>query len=120
MAIVLPVMLLLLSGIIDFGRALQQQLQLTEAVREAARAGAVNGNAVTMQSKVTTLLGSGASLTFNTVTPCNTATPGVDATITVTRAFAPITPLVAMMKYFGTNPTYTITITATGVMGCMG
>ena len=116
----MPVMLLLLFGIIDFGRVLQQQLLLTEAVREGARVGALNGNAATMQGKVNTIVGAGANLTFTTTSPCTpSSTATSDSTVSAKRTFVPITPLVAFMQYFG-GSAVTITISATGAMGCMG
>ena len=42
MALVLPLLLLLLFGIIDFGRVLNAQITLTEAAREGARAAALH------------------------------------------------------------------------------
>jgi Flp pilus assembly protein TadG len=46
MALVLPVLLLLIGGIVDFGRAYFTQIMLTNAAREGARAGIVQGNVV--------------------------------------------------------------------------
>ena len=37
-ALILPLLLLVLGGIIDFGRAYQQQIMLTNAAREGAKA----------------------------------------------------------------------------------
>ena len=37
MALILPVLLLLVGGIIDFGRAFNAQMTLTQAAREGAR-----------------------------------------------------------------------------------
>jgi Flp pilus assembly protein TadG len=116
LAIVLPVMLMLIFGIIDFGRALQQQIQLTEAVREGARAGALNGTTSAMQTKVNTVVGT--AVTFTTTTSCATS-GATDSTVTAKRAYAPVSPIFAVMQYFGSTATG-FTITATGVMGCMG
>ena len=49
-AIVLPVLLLLVFGIIDFGRALNTQNNLTAAVREGARRAAVQYPTVNNQA----------------------------------------------------------------------
>jgi Flp pilus assembly protein TadG len=120
LAIVLPVLLLLIFGIIDFGRALQQQIQLTEAVREGARVGALNGTIATMQAKVATVVGTGVTITYLTTTPCtSTAVAGSDATVTARRTYAPITPVFAVLQFFGGTATG-FTITATGVMSCLG
>lgn len=42
-AMVLPLMLLVLAGIVDFGRAFFTEIQLTNAAREGARASIVSG-----------------------------------------------------------------------------
>lgn len=44
MALVLPVLLLLLMGIIEFGRIFNASLVVTQAAREGARTGAVGGS----------------------------------------------------------------------------
>jgi Flp pilus assembly protein TadG len=120
LAIVLPVLLLLIFGIVDFGRALQQQIQLTEAVREAARVGALSGTATDMQAQVTAVVGAAADVSYPTVTACTSASAaGADATVTARRTYAPISPLFAVMKFFGSTTTG-FTITATGVMACTG
>lgn len=43
MALVLPVLILVLGGIIDFGRLFYTQIMLTNAAREGARAGIIAG-----------------------------------------------------------------------------
>jgi Flp pilus assembly protein TadG len=121
MAIVAPLLLLLLLGIVDFGRLLQQQIQLTQAVREGARLGALGGTNTDVQAQVTQVVGSGVTLTYSNLNVCS-ASSGVnaDSTVTVQRAFAPVTGVFNLMKLFGTAPSGTITLSATGVMGCVG
>lgn len=43
-ALVLPILLMLVVGIMDFGRAYNNQISLTHAAREAARSMAVNND----------------------------------------------------------------------------
>ena len=121
MAIVAPLLLLLLLGIVDFGRLLQQQIQLTQAVREGARLGALGGTTSQVQAKVTQVVGSGVTLTYPNLAVCS-ASSGVntDATVTARRNFAPATGVFTLMRLFGTAPSGTITLSATGVMGCVG
>ena len=45
MAIVLPLLVLLVFGIIDFGRMLNAQIQLSQAAREGVRLAALAGGA---------------------------------------------------------------------------
>jgi Flp pilus assembly protein TadG len=117
LALVLPVLLLLVFGLIDFGRVMQQQIQLTEAVREGARVGALNGTASDMQNQVLTTVGTGTGLGWTTTSPCTGTT--TNSTMTVSRAFDPITPLYTVIKLFQSNPS-SITLSATGVMACLG
>jgi Flp pilus assembly protein TadG len=121
MAIVAPLLLLLLLGIVDFGRLLQQQIQLTEAVREGARLGALGGTNTDVQAQVSQVVGAGITLTYTNLNVCS-ASSGVsaDSTVTAKRAFAPATGVFTLMKLFGTAPSGTITLSATGVMGCVG
>src|SRR3712207_6589249 len=46
-AVVLPLLVLFVFGIVEFGRAYNARLELVSAVREGARAAAVGGTAVT-------------------------------------------------------------------------
>ena len=121
-AIVLPLLLLLLFGIVDFGRAIQQQILITEAAREAARVGSVGGTVVQMQAQITTSVGSGFQ-TGNaapTVSACGpTPTLTTNSSVTITHKFVPLTPVYGLMQIFGVNASAP-TLSATGVMSCVG
>ena len=66
MALVLPMLLFVVFGLIDFGRMLNTQLTLTEAAREGARAAALGQNAdARVQAASTNLRG-----VTDSVTPC--------------------------------------------------
>lgn len=120
MAIVLPLLLLLLFGLVDFGRMIQQQIQLTQAVREGARLGALNGTVADVQAQVAGGVGGGVALTFAGTAVCSAgSTVGADATVTARRTFHPATPVFSIMAMFGPagGP---VTLSATGVMGCLG
>ena len=65
-AIVFPVLLLLLAAVVDFGRAFDAYIVLTNAAREGARFGAVKPSLTVDQVKavvVADVLGSGTNLT---------------------------------------------------------
>jgi TadE-like protein len=117
MAIVLPLLLLILFGIIDFGLALNRQILLTEAAREGARAAAL-GRAGDVDAIVTRIIGEQPSVS---VTPCpvNPA-PGDDATVELGYSYATKTPLGTVMLLFGQGSTGSFELTATGVMPCAG
>jgi Flp pilus assembly protein TadG len=51
-ALILPILLIMVLGIIDFGRAWNLQQTITQAAREAARAAAVDNQEVTTQAQV--------------------------------------------------------------------
>ncbi|WP_436521360.1 TadE/TadG family type IV pilus assembly protein [Actinoplanes sp. HUAS TT8] len=121
-AIVMPVVLLILFGIIDMGRLLQQYIQLTEAAREGARLGALNGTVALVQAKVNGIVGTTAAPSVTqTITICAAnSQAGTDAKVVLTRPYTPITPMVALVKLVGGQTMGTITMSATGVMSCVG
>jgi Flp pilus assembly protein TadG len=120
LAIVLPVMMLLIFGLIDLGRAMSQQIMLTEAVREGARVGALSGTATDVKNQITTVLGSDFVLNPYTPSPCTSmSTNTSDSTVTVAHPYTALTPLFPVLALFGSSTT-SITLTATGVMACVG
>ncbi|MGX6603365.1 TadE/TadG family type IV pilus assembly protein [Micromonosporaceae bacterium Da 78-11] len=120
LAIVLPTMLLLIFGLIDFGRVMQQQIQLTEAVREGARVGALSGTIADVKTQVSGVVGSDVTVTYTTVAACSSASAaGADAIVVATRPFAAITPVFAVMQMFSAS-SGTITLRGVGVMSCIG
>ncbi|HLF99668.1 MAG TPA: TadE family protein [Acidimicrobiia bacterium] len=106
-ALVLPVLVLLLFGIIEFGRGYNAQISLQGAVREGARALAIgNGDPVAAVESAAPSL-SGIAVTTSGA-PC---AAGTTASVTASYPFTYNVPL------FGTA---TKTLTATGVMRCGG
>lgn len=108
LAVVLPVLMLLLWGIVEFGRGYSATLQLTSAVRKGARAAAlVSGD----PAAVTT---NAAGLSGVTVTPTPCPAPvstGSEAKVTATY------PFTYDILFFGKR---TVTLKATAVMRCGG
>jgi Flp pilus assembly protein TadG len=119
-AIVLPVLLLLVFGIIDFGRALNAQIALTQAAREGARLDALNQpNLVTRTQAAAGSLGSAASVTM--VYQCQTGdgSKNVDAKVQTSYSFHFVTPVGAIAGMFGGSGFGSpITLTAQGVLPC--
>ena len=115
MALVLPLLLVLLFGIIDFGRALNAQITLTEAAREGARAAALGLDG---RSRVSSAAGPVAVDEVD-LTGCD-GDPSADAVVRVSHAFRPVTPVGALMEFFGGESDGSFTITARGVMPCVG
>ncbi|MDQ1729876.1 MAG: hypothetical protein QOK10_35 [Pseudonocardiales bacterium] len=108
-ALLLPVLVLLVFGIIDFGRVLNAQITVSQAAREGARLAALaNPNACTRAAAA----GTGLSLTCSgnvTITACSaTANQTSDAQARVRYAVS------GLILFPG------ITVTGTGVMPCQG
>lgn len=116
-ALLLPLLLLLLFGIIDFGRALNAQITLTQAAREGARLDALGEPNVVSGTQ---LAATGLNPVSVTVTACPAnAGAGVNATVKATYTFTFVTPLGSIARMFGASTIGpTITLTATGVMPC--
>jgi Flp pilus assembly protein TadG len=115
-ALVLPVLLLLVCGIVDFGRALHAQVVLAQAAREGARLAALGES-----DTVTRTLAAAGSLSGVdvdvTVCPANLAP--ADAVVTVTHEFTFVTPIGAIADVLG-GDIGPITLTGRGVMRCLG
>ena len=104
-AILLPVLVMLVFGIIEFGRYYNATITLTHAAREAVRRVALNtGSAVTAGQAA-------ASPLMVTVTTGGACANGADATATVSYVFSYDIPLVKS----GSS-----TISRTAVMKCGG
>jgi Flp pilus assembly protein TadG len=93
-ALMLPVFLLVVFGVLDLGRIVFLQAQLENAVREGARAGRVmqSFNTSTVQNRVKSQAGlSGANVTASCSSPC-----GYGSTVTVT-ATLPVSVVVGLV-----------------------
>jgi len=116
-ALLLPVLLLLVFGIIDLGRALNAQITLTQAAREGARLAALSEANVVSRTQTAATGLSGVTVT---VTACPSGSGAAsDATVQVSYPFTFLTPLGAIAKLFGdSGPGSSLTLTATAVMAC--
>jgi len=116
-ALLLPVLLLLLFGLIDLGRALNAQITLTQAAREGARLAALSQANVVSRTQAAAIGLSGVTVT---VTACPSGNGAAsDATVQVSYPFTFITPLGAIGRLFGgSGPGSSLTLTATAVMAC--
>jgi Flp pilus assembly protein TadG len=123
-ALILPLLMLLVFGIIDFGRALNAQITLTQAAREGARLDALGqSNAAVVSRTQTAATGLNLNAPNGSVTETQVCMPNAgataDAQVTVSYQFSFITPVGAIAGLFGGSgfggP---ITLTAQGVMPC--
>jgi Flp pilus assembly protein TadG len=113
---VLPVLLLLVFGIIDFGRMLNAKITLTEAAREAARSAALQTAAAGI-ARAAAITDPAIGTTTPTVTDCtNDAATQAEATLTYQFTF--VTPI-GFMAGFLNGSNSTVPLTAKSVMQCM-
>ena len=116
-ALLLPLLLLLVFGIIDFGRAINAQITLTQAAREGARLAALGQPNVASRTQAAAV---GLSGVIVSVKPCPSgATQTTDASVTARYSFSFVTPVGAIAGLFGGNGFGSpITLSATGEMPC--
>ena len=109
-AIILPILLTLVFGIIEFGRGYEAKVQITGGVREGARALAL-GQSVSAADQAVKDAVPGIDLTGATFTNTSCPAGGADgnATVKISYNLPSLTPLV---------PSGSINLTATGVMRC--
>jgi Flp pilus assembly protein TadG len=109
--------MLLVFGIVDFGRALNAQVTLTQAAREGARMAALGEPNVVSGTKAAA---TGLNPVSVTVTSCPTggAAAGTSAVVQVSYSFSFVTPVAAIASIFGSSFGSTMTLTAQGVMPC--
>ncbi|WP_344125586.1 TadE family protein [Luedemannella flava] len=112
-ALVLPVLLILVFGIIDFGRMLNAKITLTQAAREGARAAAVSSYANGV--KWTRDAANGSLGTLNpTVESCADDATRVAARVRVSYDFTFVTPIGALI-----GSSSTMTLTSESVSPCI-
>jgi len=123
-ALVIPVVLLLILGFFDLGRALINYSALTNAVREGTRSGIVMAyDEAAIKDKVLeyafTLTGTSNPLTADQIVPSITSTDGFAESlqITATYCFVPVTPMIGTLIGSGCAGGGTgIELTATSIM----
>ena len=108
-ALVLPVLVLILFGIIDFGRMLNARITLSEAAHEGARAAAILDDQGEAEAVIAAVMGS-TPYTVVRIDVCNGSFGG-NATVTLTHAFGFTTPFVG-----GDNG---LVLTSTAVVPCL-
>jgi Flp pilus assembly protein TadG len=119
-ALLLPVLLLLVFGIVDFGRAINAQVTLTQAAREGARLAALNESDLVSRTQAAATGLSSVNVTVTTACPATGgAQAGDDAVVSVSYSFSFVTPIGAIAGMFG-GASYgsPITLTARGEMPC--
>jgi len=117
-ALVLPMLLLIIFGLIDFGRMLNAQITLTEAAREGARANALSSSVPSRINLATQNLGPAGTVGYSINQDC--ALSADNAQVTTTYSFKFVTPVGAIAKLMGGSLNGTVTLKGIGVMPCRG
>ena len=120
-ALLLPLLLLIVFGIIDFGRALNAQITLTQAAREGVRVASVGGTSAAVTTRTQNAALPLLTPVAVTVTTCAiNAGVGVDAKVVASYIFTFITPVGAFAAMFGsaTFGSSTLTLTSTAEVPC--
>lgn len=119
-ALVLPLLLLIVLGIIDFGRAYNMQIALSQGAREGVRVLALNGSTTDATARTEQaaypVTGIGISMTTCPVP----ALPTDDALVAATRTYDYITPIQGILALMGLDSLATPVIEGRGRMRCNG
>ncbi|WGM19275.1 TadE/TadG family type IV pilus assembly protein [Paenarthrobacter sp. OM7] len=121
MAVLLPLLLLILIGIIEFGRVLNVQVSLTQAAREGARHAAVHYQDGSLDVEGTAL-GAAPSLDGLGVTVTDNASscaPGSNVEVTTSVSLPSMSGFLDA-GFFGSPGIFPINMTGVGVMRCGG
>ena len=116
-ALLFPLLLLIVFGIVNFGRALNAQITLTQAAREGARLAALGQpNVVSRAQAAATGL---SPVSVNVASCAAGAGPSADAVVGVSYSFSFATPVGAIAGLIGGGGFGSpVTLTAQAVMPC--
>jgi Flp pilus assembly protein TadG len=124
LALVLPLLLLLVFGTIDFGRMIAWKITITQAAREGVRVWALGNGTATVPSAgdVQTAVSSAAcaSSTCAATAAETSCTDGQPTTVTVSYPFTFVTPVGALARLLPGVPVSgdAVTLTSQAVMQC--
>lgn len=121
MAVLVPVLLLILIGTMEFGRVFNVQNSLTQAAREGARHAAIHYSDGSLDVEGTALAaapsldGLGVTVTDN----AGSCSPGGDVEVTTSVSLASMSGFLDA-GWFGSPGLFPMTLTGIGVMRCGG
>lgn len=121
MALILPVLLLLVIGIMEFGRALNVQVSLTQAAREGARYAAIHYKDPGLDVTGATLAAapSLAGLPVGVTNNAGSCAPGANVTVTTSVSLPSLSGFLDA-GFFGQPVIFPLAMTGVGVMRCGG
>lgn len=97
-ALIVPILIILLFGIVDFGRIFHAYLTIDHAGREAARAASIGKDDTQVKSTaVTDAVGIGLTTDRVVISPTGTRVSGNDVSITITYPITFLTPVIGSM-----------------------
>ncbi len=111
-AMILPIFLVLVFAIVDFGMGLNAWITVTNSAREGARLGAVGGTTSEIQSRV---LSTADGLAVTPTVTNAQGTPGTSVTVKVDYQYNFISPLSSLVSFLSGDsigPTFNISSTA--------
>lgn len=83
-ALVLPLFLVLVGGMVDFGRAFFTEVMLTNAAREGARSAMYSATAANTTARAIAAAGNNSALSVAVSSPCPTPPSATPTSVTVT------------------------------------
>lgn len=115
MALVLPLLLLLVGGVVDFGRAYFTQITLTSASREGVRAAQTGASATTVAAR-TQAAAVGVQVTTSATSCTSTSISTARVRASTNFEWVILDPMLSMVGASGTLPT---TISQEAVAQCV-
>ena len=124
-ALTLPIFIILICALADFGRGFYSWMIVTNAAREGARSAAVGDNSSGITSKIYGSFCTVASppsgcaigpAGITTTLPALPGTKGNEAQVTVSYAFTYVTPIATLVTLIGGSSLTAPTITSTTAM----
>lgn len=94
-ALILPILMLILLGVVEFGRFYNASLMVNHASREGARVSALGGTTLEVEQRVDTVMATfDADRITVTISPGGVKSRGDMVTVIVQYAIDPLTPLI--------------------------
>jgi Flp pilus assembly protein TadG len=121
MAIILPLLLLILVGIIEFGRVLNVQVSLTQAAREGARYAAIHYKdaGLNVSGHALAAAPSLSGLPVGVTSNASSCAPGANVTVTTSVSLTSLSGFLDA-GFFGGPGIFPLAMTGVGVMQCGG
>jgi len=97
-AMILPILMLMLLGVVEFGRFYNASLMVNNASREGARSASFGGTTLEVEQRVDSVATSlDTSRITVTISPAGTKSRGDMVTVTVNYDIDPLTPMIGII-----------------------